>query len=149
MMRQVHTLPLSVLPSLEKFNAIPISFFTIIRQNPLEHNWHFLRAFCMARACNLNLDRRTDMRLLNRFRIILYYISLRDFFSCKYLIRRQWQLQCSKRNGSCFSCASIKSVWVHLGSRESTREAREAREALGAARNLILTHSWPIRMAGI
>ena len=74
---------------------------------------------------HINLDRRTPVHLSNRviafnqskrsewFRRILYFISL----SLKW--------QCSKRNGPCFSCASIE-LWMHLGSWESTQEAREA-----------------------
>ena len=49
------------------------------------------------------------------FRRILYFISLRFY--------KKWP--CSKRNGPCFSCASIE-LWMHLGSLESTCEAREA-----------------------
>ena len=48
------------------------------------------------------------------FRRILYFISL---------VFLNWQ--CFKRNGPCFSCASIE-LWMHLGSWESTREAKEA-----------------------
>ena len=40
----------------------------------------------------------------------------------------KWKWQCSKRNGPCFSCVSIE-LWMHLGSCENTREAREALRA--------------------
>ena len=91
----------------------------------LEHNWQFFAPILYGAIVHLNLDRCTPVRLSNRviefnqskcskwFRRILSFISL----------RLKWQ--CSKRNGPCFSYASIE-LWMHLGSWESTREAREA-----------------------
>ena len=93
----------------------------------LEHSWQFFVLFLYGASVHLNLDRRTPVCLpncvivfnqskhLQWFRRILYFISLRFY--------KKWQ--CSKRNGPCFSCASIE-LWMHLGSWESTWEAREA-----------------------
>ena len=88
----------------------------------LEHSWQFLARFLYGASVHLNLDRRMGLRVSNRviafnqskcsewFRRILYFIS---------------SVYVSKRNGPCFSCASIE-LWMHLGSWKSTREAREA-----------------------
>ena len=91
----------------------------------LQHSWQCFARFLYGVRVHLNLDRRMPVRLSNRvivfsqskhsewFRRILYFISL----------HLEWQ--CSKINGSCFSCASIE-LWMYLESWESTREAREA-----------------------
>ena len=92
----------------------------------IEHSWRqFFARFLYGASVHVNLDRRTPVRLSNRviafnqskrsewFRRIMYFISL----------RLKWQ--CSKRNGPCFSCASIE-LWMHLGSWKSTKEARQA-----------------------
>ena len=65
------------------------------------------------------------MRLSNR--VIAFNQSKRSewFRRIQYFISLRLKWQCSKRNGPCFSCASIE-LWVHFGSWESTREAREA-----------------------
>ena len=93
----------------------------------LEHSWQFFVLFLYGTSVHLNLDRHTPVCLSNRvivfnqskhsewFRRILYFISLRFY--------KKWQG--SKRNGPCFSCASIE-LWMQLESWESTREAREA-----------------------
>ena len=75
----------------------------------------------------LNLDRRTPVQLSNR--VIGFNQSKRSAKVKENSVLSQLtfklKCQCSKINGPWFSCASIE-LWTHLGSWESSREAREA-----------------------
>ena len=98
----------------------------------LEHSWQFFARFLYGASVHLNLDRRTPVGLLNR--VIAFNQSKRSesFRRTLYFIRLRLKCQCSKRNGPCFSCASIE-LWMHLGSWESTQEAREALRRFSSA----------------
>ena len=91
----------------------------------VEISWQFIARILYGARVHLNLDRRTPVRLSNR--VMAFNQSKRPkwFRRIQYLISLRLKWQCSKINGPCFSCASIE-LWMHLGSWESTREAREA-----------------------
>ena len=91
----------------------------------LEHSWQFFAPFLYGASVHLNLDRRTPVHLSNRVIAFNQSKCLKWFRRIPYFSSLRLKWQCSKRNGACFSCASIE-FWMHLGKWESTREAREA-----------------------